>query len=107
MAIIRVCDFCGKPLKEKFFNLTEKHCVCEDCLRKFCEIIEQMKNQENEKQKIKVKEVISKGDKLKCIDCGKVFKIKNIIVTPERELIECPHCKSRRDIQQYHFMAEW
>ena len=105
MAIIRVCDFCGKQLKEKGFNLTEKHSVCEDCLIKFFEVIEQMKKQE--KEKIKVKAVISKGDKLKCIDCGKVFKVKNIIITPERELIECPYCKLRRDVQQYHFMAEW
>ena len=32
MAILRVCDFCGKQLKEIGFNLTEKHSVCEDCL---------------------------------------------------------------------------
>ena len=107
MALLRVCDFCGKPLKEKGLNLTEKHSVCEDCLIKFFEVIEQMKKQEKEKQKIKVKAVISKGDKLECIDCGKVFKVKDIIVTPERELIECPHCRLRRDIQEYHFMKEW
>ena len=106
MAIIKVCDFCGKQLKEKGFNLTEKHSVCEDCLIKFFEIIEQMVEKQ-EKEKIKVKAVISKGDKLKCIDCGRVFKVKNIIITPESELIECPHCKLRRDVQQYHFMAEW
>ena len=77
MAIIRVCDFCGKPLKEKGLNLTEKHSVCEDCLIKFFEVIEQMKKQEKEKQKIKVKAVISKGDKLECIDCGKVFLLSS------------------------------
>ena len=107
MATIKICDFCGKQLKEIGFNLTEKHCVCKDCLVKFFEIIEQTKKKEKEKQKIKAKAIISKGDKLKCIDCGKVFKVKDIIVTPERELIECPHCKLRRDIQQYHFMSEW
>ena len=106
MTIIKVCDFCGKQLKEKGFNLTEKHFVCEDCLIKFFEIIEQMVEKQ-EKEKIKAKAVISKGDKLKCIDCGRVFKVKNIIITPEIELIECPHCKLRRDVQQYHFMAEW
>lgn len=106
MAIIRVCDFCGKTLKEKGFNLTEKHSVCEDCLIKFFEIIEQFEKQEKEKQKKKVKVVISKGDKLKCVNCGKVFKVKDIIVTPERELIECPYCWARRDIQEYHFMEE-
>ena len=105
MAIIKVCDFCGKQLKEKGFNLTEKHSVCEDCLIKFFEIIKQIEKQE--KEKIKAKAVISEGDKLKCIDCGKVFKVKNIIITPERELIECPHCKLRRDVQQYHFLEEW
>lgn len=107
MAIIRVCDFCGKQLKEIGFNLTKKHCVCKDCLVKFFKIIEQIEKQEEQKEKIKVKAIISKGDKLKCIDCGKVFKVKDIIVTPERELIECPHCRLRRDIQQYHFMEEW
>jgi DNA-directed RNA polymerase subunit RPC12/RpoP len=49
---------------------------------------------------------IKPNDTLKCLRCGKTFKLELIGSDEYKEYIDCPHCKIRLDIQTYHILGE-
>lgn len=49
-------------------------------------------------------DIIQKGDKVKCLNCGKTITLddETFIFDFEAEYICCPHCKAKIDVQYYH-----
>lgn len=49
---------------------------------------------------------IAIGDKIKCLDCERVFKLEHVEMTFDAEYITCPLCGRQLDIQLYHMFGE-
>ena len=49
---------------------------------------------------------IKVGNILECLNCGKLFRLKQILLNEYQEGIECPHCKKAYDIHAYHLYGK-
>jgi DNA-directed RNA polymerase subunit RPC12/RpoP len=49
---------------------------------------------------------IKVGYPIKCLECGKVFKLEKIRLDECAEYIDCPHCHCSKDVQVYHLHGQ-
>lgn len=87
--------------------------ICAECLnnpkelkreiRKEKQVQKEREKREREKWEKHWEEVsqIKVGDSIRCLNCEKEFEVTKIKATPTGELIECPKCNSKFDVQDY------
>lgn len=119
-----MCEKCGKLPVSCFHSSTKEKTLglCENCDKEYEEFMRQKKNEFLGKEFFEKPYIIeplkydkrkgiyniSKGDKLKCLNCGKTIEVneKSFVMDSEAEYIKCPHCKSDYDVQYYHLYGE-
>ena len=108
---LSVEPLCGRSMSYREYSNTEEFDLCDDCTKELYKFLnieilqEEKKTTENANEGICSIEI---GDKLKCVDCGKVFTIKKDTFSfdSEAEYLTCPHCKKTRSVDTYYAIGE-
>ncbi len=115
------CDICGEKLQQHVdytdkpvrLTLNTNYCsydleLCKNCARRFWVLI--MVEEARAELGISKRGLlrISKGDKLKCLKCGKTIELTDdtMILDNVAEYIVCPHCGIQLDTHKYHLYGE-